>query len=112
MSKILYDKLFKFRSSIRLKNNSIYVFYNQQTKTHYKDFRKSFKRILKDNKLPKIRLHDIRHLIATYNINYLKASVESVSNALGHSSINITQRYIIYDRQKALEVIENMFDSV
>lgn len=90
----------------------MYVFYNPATNKHFVDFRKSWLKLLNDNNLPKMRLHDIRHLIATYNINYLKASVESVANTLGHSNINVTQRYLTYDRKQALEVIENMFNSV
>lgn len=88
------------------------MFYNSNTNNHFTDLRHSWYKLLDDNNLPKMRLHDIRHLIATYNINYLKASVESVSNTLGHSSINVTQRYLTFNRKQALEVIENMFDSV
>ncbi len=68
-----------------------YVFINPLTNDRFKDIRKSWKRLLKDNDLPYIRLHDIRHLLGTFSINFLGLPIEHVSYMLGHSDITITQ---------------------
>ena len=89
-----------------------YVFVNPQTGEKYQDLRKSWNSLLKINSLPKIRLHDIRHLIGTYSINYLKVPVEQVSFTLGHTNITTTQKYITANVKKSKETIENLLRSV
>ncbi len=56
---------------------------------HPDRFSKSFDRIVRDDELPRIRLHDLRHSYATLA---LKAGVHPkvVSERLGHSTIAIT----------------------
>ena len=98
MSDDLYVRLYK--RYIKAKNNNDlnnYIFINPNTNTKFKDLRKSWNSLLKRNNLPKIRLHDIRHLVATYSINYLNLPVEQVSFTLGHTNITTTQRYITTD---------------
>jgi integrase len=89
-----------------------YVFVNPRTGTRFNDLRKPWKRLLDLAQLPKIRIHDIRHLVATYAINELELPIEKVSHALGHSDIKVTQGYINPNPANSKLVIESIFDSV
>lgn len=89
-----------------------HIFYNPFTKKRYADVRKPFARLLKRAGLPKIRIHDIRHLVATYLINELELPVEQVSHLLGHSDITITQRYINPKPASAKKAMDVLFDSI
>ncbi len=113
MSEDLYNRLYK-RYIDAKKNNRLdsYVFINPNTNNKYQDLRRSWKTLLKSNNLPKIRLHDIRHLVASYSINYLKLPIEQVSFTLGHTNITTTQRYITNKIEKSSETIENLINSV
>lgn len=89
-----------------------YVFINTDTNNQYKDIRKAFKRMLDKNNLSKIRIHDIRHLVATYLINHCKLSIEVVSQTLGHSDIKITQRYLNQSPSNSKFAIDTLFESI
>ena len=113
MSDDLYTRLYK--RYVKAKNNNDlnnYIFINPNTNTKFKDLRKSWNSLLKRNNLPKIRLHDIRHLVATYSINYLNLPVEQVSFTLGHTNITTTQRYITTDIKNSKKTIESLINSV
>ena len=88
------------------------IFFNPFTKKRYVDVRKPFSRLLKRANLPKIRIHDIRHLVATYLINELGLPVEQVSHLLGHSDITITQRYINPKPANAKNAMDALFNSI
>lgn len=63
--------------------------------------RQSFYKLLRDNKLPKLHLHDIRHMVASTAIQN-GVALADVSRALGHSSIQVTEsRYVTKDKQMA-----------
>ncbi len=49
----------------------------------------AFKRLLKSNGLPNIRLHDLRHTYATQLLDQ-NVDLKSISQSLGHTSIKIT----------------------
>ena len=113
MSDELYKRLLKLYIQAKNdKNLDNYIFVNPMTNTKFTDLRRSWNSFLKRNNLPKIRLHDIRHLIGTYSINYLKIPVEQVSFALGHTNIITTQKYITTNIKKSKELIENLINSV
>ena len=113
MSDELYNRLFKIYVRARQeKRLNGYVFINPKTGEKYQDLRKSWNSLLKRNNLPKIRLHDIRHLIGTYSINYLKIPIEQVSFTLGHTNIITTQKYITANVKKSKETIENLLKSI
>ncbi|MSN95994.1 tyrosine-type recombinase/integrase [Campylobacter sp. FMV-PI01] len=113
MSDELYQRLFKRYIQAKRDNQlNNYIFINPNTNTKFIDLRRSWKSLLKKNNLPKIRLHDIRHLVATYSINYLNLPVEQVSFMLGHTNITTTQRYITNDIKKSKDTIETMIKSV
>ena len=113
MSDELYDRLYRryIEAKKRNKLNS-YVFVNPMTNDKYQDLRRSWNSLLKRNNLPRIRLHDIRHLIGTYSINYLKIPIEQVSFTLGHTNIITTQKYITANVRKSKETIENLLHSI
>ena len=113
MSDELYDRLYK--RYINFKRCGLvddFVFKNPMTNSKYQDLRKSWRSLLRRNSLPLIRLHDIRHLIGTYSINYLKIPVEQVSFTLGHTNIITTQKYITANVKKSKETIEILLSSV
>ncbi len=63
--------------------------------------RQSFYKLLSDNKLPPLHLHDLRHLFASTAIQN-GVALADVSRALGHSSIQVTEsRYVTKDKQMA-----------
>lgn len=113
MSDELYDRLFRRYIEAKKQNKlNGYVFVNPMTNDKYQDLRKSWNSLLKRNNLPRIRLHDIRHLIGTYSINYLKIPIEQVSFTLGHTNIITTQKYITANVKKSKETIENLLKSI
>ncbi len=59
--------------------------------------------------LPKMRLHDIRHLIGFMGINS-GYSLEKIGSVLGHSSTATTKRYSTMKSDSAKEVLSSMFD--
>ena len=89
-----------------------YVFFNPVTKNRFKNIRKAWKRFLRKNNLPKLRIHDLRHLVGTYSINVLELPIEKVSHTHGHTDIHTTQRYITKRPNSAKEVMENIFQSL
>ena len=112
MSDELYKRLLK-RYIAAKQNNQLnsYVFINPATGSKFVDLRRSWNSLLKRNNLPKIRLHDIRHLIGTYCINYLKLPIEQVSFTLGHTNIITTQKYITANIKQSKNTIENLMIS-
>lgn len=59
--------------------------------------------------LPKMRLHDIRHLIGFMGVNS-GYSLEMIGSVLGHGSTATTKRYSNMKSDSAKEVLGNMFD--
>ena len=75
--------------------------------------RKRFKKLLRLAQIDKkMRIHDIRHLVASYSINYLGLSIEEVSYTLGHTSIEITQRYVNPRAEISARVVNKIIKSV
>ena len=61
----------------------------------------NFQKMLQDMNLPKLRLHDIRHLLATTLVQN-GTPIQHISRMLGHSSIAITEaRYATTNREQA-----------
>lgn len=54
----------------------------------------SFRRLIEDNNLPKIRFHDLRHSFAT-NAHNKGIPIKNLSKALGHSTPVITVEYYV-----------------
>jgi integrase len=88
------------------------IFKNPRTDKAYVDISKAWKRLLKSGNLPHIRIHDIRHLIGTYSINFLELPIEKVSHTLGHSSIEVTQKYVTPSPENSKYVTEILLNSI
>ncbi|BCD60031.1 MULTISPECIES: site-specific integrase [unclassified Nitratiruptor] len=112
----LLRSVFLFQRDLAIKFDYLemnsYVFFNPNTMDRYKDIRKAWKRFLSKYDLPKIRLHDIRHLVGTYSINVLNLPIEKVSYALGHTNITTTQRYVTQRPKSAKEVVDSIISSL
>ncbi|MGW8169479.1 MAG: tyrosine-type recombinase/integrase [Sulfurovaceae bacterium] len=89
-----------------------YVFVNPQTMTRFNHVKNAWNRLLDNAGLPRMRIHDVRHLVATYLINNLKISIEIVSHLLGHSDIKITQRYINPEPANSKLAMDKLLGSV
>jgi len=110
MTDLLFDSLQKQyldNSQFDMVNKNDYVFINPKTLTKYVDIRKVFNKIKDEANIKSFRFHDFRHLLATYTVNKKKQNIEHISYALGHSSIEVTQRYITKD----FSISKNICDS-
>ena len=116
MSNELYDRLSVHYQKACVDQKTVVpkgkVFLNPKTGKKFVDLRKPWSRLLASKNLPHTRIHDIRHLIGTYSINHLQIPIERVSHTLGHTSIEITQKYITADPETAKEVFESIYNSV
>jgi integrase len=73
-------------------STSIYVFPNQKTGKPYGRIHKAWHRIRKAANVPFLRLHDLRHMYASFLVNSGRSLFE-VQNILGHSDPKISMRY-------------------
>ena len=69
-----------------------FVVTNPKTGGCYDSFYAAWYRVLEDAGLSGVRLHDLRHTYASILINN-GATIYEVQKLLGHSSVNMTQRY-------------------
>jgi integrase len=69
-----------------------YVFTNPRTRTAYDSFYAVWHLIRAAAELPDVRIHDLRHTYASLLINR-GVSLYEVQTLLGHSSLQMTQRY-------------------
>jgi integrase len=94
-----------------LPRKSEYVFYNADTGTHVQYVRRSFKSALEAADIEGLRFHDLRHLAASRLVKV--TDVVTASKILGHSSLDMTLRYVHSmqkDRHAAIEkAAENLF---
>lgn len=111
MSDELFNRILK-RFELSSSNLNDYVFKNEKTNNRLVCIKRAWKSFIKRHNLPYIRLHDIRHLVASYSINYLNISIEQVSFMLGHTNISTTKRYVTHNIDICKVNIEKMIDSV
>jgi integrase len=69
-----------------------FVFVNAKTGKPYTTIMKSWERIRCTAGLPLLRVHDLRHMYASFLVNAGRSLYE-VQNILGHSDPKVTQRY-------------------
>ena len=69
-----------------------YVFTNRATNKPYVSVFKTWNRIRNKAGLPNTRLHDLRHMYATFCVNN-GCTIYEVSQLLGHADTRVTQRY-------------------
>lgn len=70
-----------------------------------------FTKILKDNKLPHVRLHDLRHTFATL-LNESGANIKEISEALGHSDITTTLKIYTHMMDKTNKSAVNKMENI
>jgi integrase len=71
----------------------------------------TFARIARDAKLPKVRLHDLRHSFASLLLAG-GADLKTVSQALGHSTISVTADTYAHVSPSMLKDAANLLDRV
>lgn len=76
-----------------LSQESEFIFYNPKTKSHIKDIKNSFWTARDNAKIKGLRFHDLRHTAASRMIQN-GVDLVTVSRILGHSSIEMTMRYV------------------
>jgi len=69
-----------------------HVFVNLQTKERYTTIHKVWGRIRRSAGLPHLRIHDLRHMYASFLVN-AGCTLYEVQQILGHSDPKVTQRY-------------------
>ena len=86
-----------------LPNKKLFKYTKETPRTH-------FQNLLKSLKLPKLRLHDIRHMLASTLVQN-GVSIADISMMLGHSSIAITKaRYITKYKDQATSALSSLDD--
>lgn len=100
------------KSQARLRNIDLYSRSEAKIFTYTKETaRVHFQNILKALKLPRLRLHDIRHMLGTTLVQN-GVAIQDISRMLGHSSISITeQRYAKTNKDQANRAT-NAFNSL
>lgn len=100
------------KSQARLRNIDLYSRSEAKIFTYTKDTaRVHFQNILKALNLPRLRLHDIRHMLGTTLVQN-GIPIQDISRMLGHSSISITeQRYAKTNKDQANKAT-NAFNSL
>lgn len=63
----------------------------------------NFRSMLKKNNLPLIKFHSLRHSFATYLANSNEVSISTVQVMLGHSTLDMTRRYIHTDMSEKIK---------
>jgi integrase len=89
-----------------------HVFLNPVTLKRFHSLQKPWKRLLKRNNLTHYPLHKVRHILSTYLLNELQLPLETVSFVLGHSSVEITKRYLTFKPQIAKNAIDILFEDM
>jgi len=95
-------------------NPSDYAIINPITRTAYHSFYATWFQVRKAANLDDLRIHDLRHAFASVLINK-GVSIYEVQTLLGHSTIQMTQRYahLAPDRlQNRTEIVGNLIESI
>ena len=71
---------------------SFYIFENRRTHQPFESIYYSWNAARKRAGMPELRIHDLRHSFASFLVN-AGCSLYEVQKILGHSQINVTQRY-------------------
>lgn len=72
------------------------------------DIKKVWGKLLKDGGLPHLRVHDVRHTVATEALK--RKDIAVVQKVLGHAQITTTARYLHPDEGQMREALEAMED--
>ena len=75
-----------------MQGTSIYLFENPRTKTRYYNLHKAWNKIRIEAGLPKLRLHDLRHFVAS-ELASQGERIYVISKLLGHANVVTSERY-------------------
>jgi len=84
------DVLDEIQPDLKLRKG--FLFLNDRTGTNLKTVHRAWYKIREEAGVPFLRLHDLRHLYASFLVNSGRSLYE-VQQVLGHSSPIVTQRY-------------------
>ena len=87
------------------KNTKGIIFHSTVSKTTPFDIRKAWVKALKESGIDHCRFHDLRHTAAS-NLVRAGRTLFEVATLLGHSSIQMTQRYSHLAIQDILEMVD------
>ncbi|WP_022654185.1 site-specific integrase [Aquaspirillum serpens] len=82
-----------------------FIFPNPKTKKPYTCLFWIWNRVRRKAGLPNLRLHDLRHSFASFLINAGRSLYE-VQKILGHSNLQMTQRYAHLSKETLLEAVD------
>jgi integrase len=88
----LNDSALSILKLIDRKETDTYVFTNAKTQKPFVNVFKPWNRIRTKAGLPQLRLHDLRHMYATFCVNN-GCTIFEVSQLLGHADTRVSQRY-------------------
>lgn len=106
----MFQKRYTKAKEHGLTRDKDYVFISPQTNTRLKDVKRPFIKLKKNANLSKFRFHDFRHLLATYTLNKKHMPIEHISQALGHSSIEVTQKYVTKDSTISKDICNSLLN--
>ncbi len=103
----LYDYLLEARPN----NRELYILTHSTTPTEPRNYRKIFNTVMKRLKLHHISFHALRHTFATRLIEN-KVDLKTVSELLGHSSVNITISIYVHSEFKTKRKAVKTLDTI
>lgn len=107
ISNALYD----FLVSIKPTNRDTYFLTSSTKSTEPRNYRKIYLTLLKHLKISSTTFHALRHTFATRLIEN-KVDIKTVSELLGHSSVNITISIYVHSefntKRKAVKTLDNL----
>jgi len=106
----MLEERFKQAKEFGKIKDSDYIFLNPYTATRLMDVKRPFMKLKKDSQITKFRFHDFRHLLATYTLNIKHKPIEHISQALGHSSIEVTQKYVTKDSSISKAICDELIN--
>ncbi|MCB2183114.1 MAG: tyrosine-type recombinase/integrase [Desulfobulbaceae bacterium] len=87
-----------------------YVVPNPYTRKPYDNIHRSWDEARKAAGLPDLRMHDLRHSMASNMVNSGR-SIYEVANVLGHAQLKTTQRYAHLSQETLLEAVDAAADA-
>jgi integrase len=104
---VLSDSALEIIQQIDRKESDVYVFTNRKTNKPFVNVFKPWSRIRTKAGVPFLRLHDLRHMYATYCVNNGR-SIFEVSQLLGHADTRTTIRYSHLSAKTLLEAANSV----
>jgi len=104
---VLSDSALEVIEQIDRKESDIFVFINRKTNKPFVNVFKPWNRLRIKAGVPFLRLHDLRHMYATYCVNNGR-SIFEVSQLLGHADTRTTIRYSHLSSKTLLEAANSV----